>query len=97
MAKTSMTVKENGQEIESFDADIEALKRRNIKLEDYTRRENIRIFNIKGSDENTKEQVRNLFVSKLQIPQKDVNAIGFERVHRIPMKPSSQEIAVQDQ
>ena len=91
MAETSTTVKENGEDIESFDADIEALKRRNIKLEAYTRCENIRIFNIKEeSDENTEEQVRNLFVAKLQIPQKDVNAIRFEGVHRIPVKPSSQ-------
>ena len=91
MAETSTTVKENGEDIKSFDADIEALKRRNIKLEAYTRCENIRIFNIKEeSDENTEEQVRNLFVAKLQIPQKDVNAIRFEGVHRIPVKPSSQ-------
>ena len=57
----------------------------------YTRRENIRIYNIKEeSDENTEEQVRNLFVAKLRIPQNDVDAIRFERVHRIPVKPSSQ-------
>ena len=65
MAKTSTTVKENGEDIESFDADILALKRRDIKLETYTRRENIRIFNIKEeADENTEEQVKNLFVNK---------------------------------
>lgn len=87
MAETSKTVKENGEDINSF----EALKRRNIKLEAYTRRENIRIYNIKEeSDENTEEQVRNLFVAKLRIPQNDVNAIRFERVHRISVKPSSQ-------
>ena len=91
MAETSTTVKENGEDMNSFDTDIEVLKRRNIKLEAYTRRENIRIYNIKEeSDENTEEQVRNLFVAKLRIPQNDVDAIRFERVHRIPMKPSSQ-------
>ena len=48
-------------------------------------------YNIKEeSDENTEEQVRNLFVAKLRIPQNDVDAIRFERVHRIPVKPSSQ-------
>ena len=68
MAKISTTVKENGEDMNSFDTNIEALKRRNIKLEAYTRRENIRIYNIKEeSDENTEEQVRNLFVAKLQI------------------------------
>ena len=66
MAETSTTVKENGEDMNSFDTDIEVLKRRNIKLEAYTRRENIRIYNIKEeSDENTEEQVRNLFVAKL--------------------------------
>lgn len=90
MAEISTTVKENGEDMNSFDTDIEALKRRNIKLEAYTRRENIRIYNIKEeSDENTEEQVRNLFVAKLRIPQND-DAIRFERVHRIPVKPSSQ-------
>ena len=62
MAETSTTVKENGEDMNSFDTDIEVLKRRNIKLEAYTRRENIKIYNIKEvSDENTEEQVRNLF------------------------------------
>ena len=91
MAETSTTVKENSEDINSFDTDIEALKRRNAKLEAYTRCENIRIYNIKEeSDENTEEQVRNLSVAKLRIPQKDVNAIHFERVHRISVKSSSQ-------
>ena len=86
-AEISTTVKENGEDMNSFDTNIEALKRRNIKLEAYTRRENIRIYNIKEeSDENTEEQVRNLFVAKLRIPQNDVDAIRFERVHRIPVK-----------
>ena len=91
MAEISTTVKENGEDMNSFDTDIEALKRRNIKLEAYTRRENIRIYNIEEEpDENTEEHVRNLFVAKLRIPQNDVDAIRFERVHRIPVKPSSQ-------
>ena len=91
MAETSTTVKEKAEDMNSFDTDIEVLKRRNIKFEAYTRRENIRIYNIKEeSDENTEEQVRNLFVAKLRIPQNDVDAIPFERVHRIPVKPSSQ-------
>ena len=72
MAETSTTVKENSEDINFFDTDIEGLKRRNAKLEAYTRCENIRIYNIKEeSDENTEEQVRNLSVAKLRIPQKD--------------------------
>lgn len=38
MAKTSTTVEEISEGIESFDADIDTLKLRNIKLEAYTRR-----------------------------------------------------------
>lgn len=56
VSKTSANVKENIEDIESLDTDIEALKRRNIKLEAYTRRENIRIFNVKEEvEENTEK------------------------------------------
>jgi len=48
--KTSANVEENIEDIESLDTDIEALKRRN------TRRENIRIFNVKEEvEENTEK------------------------------------------
>ena len=68
-----------------MDADIEALKRRNIKLEAYTGRENMRSYNVtEESEETTEEVVRNLFVNKDQSPSQDVMAIRFERVHRIP-------------
>ena len=40
------SVKDNSENIDDIDADIEALKRRNIRLEAYTRRENIRIYNV---------------------------------------------------
>lgn len=91
LKKTSATVKDNSEDIESFNVDIEILKRRNIKLEAYTRRENMRIFNVQEeSDENTEGLVRNIFTTKMQIPLQDVNAIRFERVHRIPTKKSSQ-------
>ena len=91
MVQTSTTVEDNSEDIESLDADVEMLKQRNIKLEAYTRRENIRIFNIKEEpDENVEERVRSLFVTKLQIPPEAVKAIRFERVHRISTKTSSQ-------
>ena len=91
LAKTTATVEEHGDDLDSMDADIEALKRRNIKLEAYTRRENMRIYNVnEESEENIEDVVRNLFVSKMQIPPEAVKAIRFERVHRIPTKTSSQ-------
>ena len=92
-AKTLETVEENVEDIQSLDEDIEALKRRNIKLEAYTRRENVRIFNVKEEvKENTEETVRNLLVTKLKIPSEKVKDIRFERVHRIsPRKTRNQK------
>ncbi|XP_068758082.1 protein unc-13 homolog C-like [Montipora capricornis] len=90
-AKTSATLEENIEDIESLDLDIETLKRRNINLEAYTRRENVRIFNVKEEvDENTEAVVRNLLVTKMQIPLEKVKSIRFERVHRIPKKTQNQ-------
>ena len=78
MTDTTTTIKEHSEDIEFF---------WNIKLEAYTRRENIKIFNVKEeSVENTEELIRKLFVTKLQIPNKDVKNIRFERVHRIPSR-----------
>ena len=101
-AKTSATVEEHIEDIESLDTDIETFKRRNIKLEAYTRRENVRIFNVKEEvDENTEVVVRNLLVTKMQIPLEKVKNIRFERarVHRIPRKTQNQRPSgtVQDQ
>ena len=91
LAKTTATVEEHGDDLDSMYADIEALKRRNTKLEAYIRRENMQIYNVnEESEENIEDLVRNLFVSKMQIPPEAVKAIRFERVHRIPTKTSSQ-------
>ena len=88
--ETSAQVKENNEDIDFLFEDIEALRRRNIKLEAYTRRENVRIFNVgEEEDENTEELVRNVFVANLKIPADKVNDIRFERVHRISTNNSS--------
>ena len=51
----------------------------------------MRIYNVnEDSEENIEDVIRNLFVSKMQIPPEAVKAIRFERVHRIPTKTSSQ-------
>ena len=79
VAKTSATVEENIEDIESFDADIEALKKRNVKLEAYTRPENIRIVNVKEeAEEKTEKVVRNMLVMRMQIPPEKVKNIRFE-------------------
>ena len=57
----------------------------------YTRRENMKIFNVQEElEEDTEKLVRNMFITKMQISAKDVNTIRFERIHRIPTKPTSQ-------
>ena len=59
----------------------------------YTRRENVRIFNVKEEvEENTKEVVRDLLVTKLKIPLEKVKDIRFERVHHIPRKTRNSTI-----
>ena len=82
--ETSAQVKENNEDIDFLFEDIGALRRRNIKLEAYTRRENVRIFNVEEEeDENTEELVRSVFAANLKIPVDKVNDICFEQVYRI--------------
>ena len=77
--ETSAQVKENNEDIDFLFEDNEALRRGNIKLEAYTRRENVRIFNVgEEEDENTEELVRSVFVANLKIPADKVNDIRFE-------------------
>ena len=84
-AKTSATVEEHIEDIESLDTDIETLKRRNIKLEAYMRRENVRIFNVKEEvDENTEVVVRNLLVTKMQIPLEKVKISALNKCTVFP-------------
>ena len=69
LAETMASVKDNSENIDDMDADIEALKRRNIRLEAYTRRENIRIYNVEEvAEEKTEEVVRNLLIRRTSKP-----------------------------
>ena len=84
----TQVVADNTEHIDSLDADLEAYKWRNIKLEAYTRRENTKIVNIQEeSEEDTEKLERNIFITKMQISAEDVNTIRFERVHGIQTKP----------
>ena len=88
--ETSAKVKENNEDIDFLFEDIGALRRRNIKLEAYTRHENVRIFSVEEEeDENTEELVRSVFVANLKIPADKVNDIRFEWVHQISTNNSS--------
>ena len=65
--------------------EFEILKCCNIKLEAYTRRENLKIFGIKESagetNEKTKELVHSMLTEKMKIPSDCVDKICFEHVH----------------
>ena len=84
----------NAEEFHSREKEVLLLKRRNIRLEAYTRRESTKIFNTKEDeaafDLSTESLVRDMLRDKMKIPDEDVESIHFERVHRIvTRKPSS--------
>ena len=84
-------MKQNNDDIDFLYEDVGALRRRNIKLEAYTRREHVRIFNVEEKyDENTEKLVRDIFVTNLKIPEEEVKDIRFEPVHRIAIDNSRQ-------
>lgn len=80
----------SNQELNSLKEEVINLKRRNIKLEAYTRREIIKIFGIEDergeSNTRTEELVRITMREKMNIPEEDVDGFHFERVHRIPTR-----------
>ena len=72
---SSITVDKVTKEFYSFEEKVLKLKRQNIKLEAYTIRENLKLFNIEEKeDENvdTEEIVRKTLVEKMSIPEEDV-------------------------
>jgi len=77
----------SSRELNDLKEEVEILKRRNIKLEAYTRRENLKIFGIKESagetNEKTEELIRSMLIEKMKIPSDCVDKIRFERVHRM--------------
>ena len=76
-------------ELTSLQEELDYWKRRSIRLESYSRRENIKIFNVQETDENTEAVVKKFLNENLKIPQNDVDVIRFERVHRLPTRQSN--------
>ena len=74
--------------------EIEQIKCRNIKIEAYTRRENIKMFNLNETEgetlRDTENLVRNMMEEKLGIIREDMNEIRFEGVHRLPTLHNAQ-------
>lgn len=90
MANTCSIAADNDDVLSKLRADIQQLRCRNIKLEAYTRRENIKIFNlpeIRGeTPSDTEALVKSMFEEKMNISKEDVDEIRFERVHRLPTR-----------
>ena len=87
-------VEKNAEVFHSLEKEVLVLKRRNIRIEAYTRRESIKIFNVKEDkaalDVSTGSLIRDMLQDKMKIPEEDMKSIHFERVHRIvTCKPSS--------
>jgi len=78
------------EEMQNLNMEIQQLKCRNIKLEAYTRRESIKIYNLQEIDgetpRDTEDLVRSMMEEKMKISQEDMNEIRFERVHRLPTR-----------
>ena len=77
---------DTNDELTSLKEEVLNLKRRNIRMEAYSRGENIKIFGIAESAgesyKNSEELVRDMMRNKMKIPE-DVEGIRFERVHRV--------------
>lgn len=73
--------------MQKLNKEVQQLKCRNIKLEAYTRRENIKIFNLQECEGETPSDtellVRTMMEEKMNIRREDVEEIRFERVHRL--------------
>ena len=83
----------NAEEFHSLEKEVFMLKRRNIRLEAYTKRESVKIFNMKEDeaafDVSTESLVRDMLRDKMKIPGEDVESIHLECVHRIASRKTS--------
>ena len=89
-----VNMEKNAEEFHSLEKEVLMLKRRNIKLEAYTRRESLKLFNVKedeaARDVSTESLVRDMLQNQMKISEEDVESIRFERVYGIvTRKPSS--------
>ena len=76
-------------------AKLDELERRVIRQECFNRRNNIKFFGIKDdgyeTPEETERTLRKFLQKEMKIPKEDLEEIYFERVHRIPTRPSEEQ------
>ena len=71
--------------------DLQIQTIRNIKIEDQSRRSNIKFFGVReveaeSNPHETEKIVKLVFVNELKMLKEDVANLKFERVHRMPTK-----------
>ena len=80
----------HNNELKSLKEEVTNLKCPNIRLEAYSRRENVKIFGIKESvgesNDKTEELVCKMMHDKMKIPKENFETFRFERVHQIPSR-----------
>ena len=81
---------------ERANQDLEAQKRRNIKLEAQSRRRNIKLFNVPetetdGSPKETERVLKRLLRNELKMSHDAVHHLEFERAHRIPTRRNTDQ------
>ena len=76
--------------MQNHNKEIQQLKCRNIRLEAYTRRESIKIYNLQEIEgetpRDTEKLVRSKMEEKMKISWEDMNEIRFERVYCLPTR-----------
>ena len=77
---------------ERMERELKELHRRHVKLECHIRRGNMKFYGIKEHENETNNDtelaLREFMRTKLKIPPVDEENIHFDRVHRIPSRPS---------
>ena len=82
---SSITVDKVTKEFSSLEEEVLKLKCRNIKLEAFTRRENLKLFDME-------EIVRKTLVEEMSIPEEDFKRIRFEHVHQMRTRKVSSRL-----
>ena len=80
MAKVNEDVVKMRAEISNLKHQLEQERERNIKLEQYTRRENVRLLNVKESNDEDTKQVFREVLTEMGI---EITGMRFHAVHRV--------------
>ena len=88
-ANTEEELKAMKEQVIDANQELDLLQRRSIKLEAQSRRNNIKVFNVKETEtmdsfKGTESVLKKLLVDQLKMPKEEVADLEFERVHRIP-------------